>query len=165
MVDDRYDASRSGEVARSAPSRDRHARVEFLPNVDGRTQLARRWQQFASDIVADQGGADNVSTTRLFLCKRLAAVSAMIEDVEAAHLRGEPINHELHLSMIQTSVRLANTIGLNRKTKAVPTLEEYLGNPRNGNVNGHVARDGELIAPRRNAQARRTRIEDDGDDE
>lgn len=65
------------------------------------------------------------------MVRRLASVTAMIEALEARYAAGEAINHDLHLSMIQTSVRLANTIGLNRKQKNIPDLETYLGSKRN----------------------------------
>lgn len=50
----------------------------------------------------------------------------MVEDIEAAHVRGESIDINAYLSMVQVATRLANTIGLNRRTKKVLSPQEYL---------------------------------------
>jgi hypothetical protein len=159
-----YDASRSGSVARYEPSRNKRSdRREHLPNIDGRTLLARRWQQHAADIISDQGGSD-ISTARLFLCKRLAAISAMVEDLEAAHVRGEPIDFNVYLSMVQVQVRLSNTLGLNRRTKKVLSPRDYLASQTNGYANGHTDdEDDEAPTPRRVIRSRIIDHEDDDD--
>lgn len=67
-----------------------------------------------------------MSTARLFLCKRLAALSAMIEEIEGKYVAGKKIDTPEYLSLVQTATRLSNTIGLKRRSKAIPNLDEYL---------------------------------------
>src|SRR5271170_578037 len=44
-----------------------------LPDVDGRSTIARRYRDISSAIVADQGGIDACSESRLQLIRRFAA--------------------------------------------------------------------------------------------
>lgn len=119
--------ARTATASRNAPARLRlSANQEYLPNVDGRSVLARRWRDVAANLISDQGGIEAVSTARLHLIKRLAGITSMLEEVEAKYVRGEPIDMDAYLAMVNASVRLSNTIGLNRKTKQVPDLQEYL---------------------------------------
>ncbi|MGE3992945.1 hypothetical protein [Pseudorhodoplanes sp.] len=69
-----------------------------------------------------------MSEARLHLVRRLAAVTSIIEDMEAAHVRGESIDMDAYLALVNASVRLSNTIGLSRKSKQVPDLDSYLRN-------------------------------------
>ena len=72
----------------------------------------------------------------------------MLEDQEAAHIQGQDVDFDAYVSLVQVAVRLSNTIGLNRKQKNVPSLDEYLGSKVKGN-----------------ARATRARIDPDDDDE
>lgn len=122
------------EVARSAPARSTRTRVsnhhELLPGVDGRTLVARRFRDLCANFISDQGGADQISEARLHLVRRLSAITAMIEELEAKYVRGESIDMDGYLSMVNTATRLSNTVGLNRKSKQVPDLDAYLRNRR-----------------------------------
>src|SRR5262245_55027813 len=43
---------------------------EWLPNVDQRTAVARRYRDLIAQIASDQGGADRMSEARLQLVRR-----------------------------------------------------------------------------------------------
>jgi hypothetical protein len=88
--------------------------------------VARRYHDITIAVISDQGGLDNMSELRLHLCKRAAAVNTLIEQMEARIVAGEPIDQDKYVSLIQASIRLSNTLGLNRKAKAVPDLDDYL---------------------------------------
>lgn len=80
-----------------------------------------------------------MSEARLHLCKRLAAVNTMIEQLEAKFIAGESIDMDKYLAMVNTAVRLSNTLGLNRRTKSIPNPRDYLqGKYGNGNRNARV---------------------------
>jgi len=56
---------------------------ELLPNVDGRSLVARRYRDIMSAIASDQGGVDRLSEARLQLIRRFAAAACLAEQLEA----------------------------------------------------------------------------------
>jgi hypothetical protein len=56
----------------------------LLPDVDGRSAIARRYRDIVSAILVDQGGADQCSEARKQLIRRFAAASVLAEQMEAA---------------------------------------------------------------------------------
>ena len=100
---------------------------DVLPNVDGRSLLARRYRDIASAILVDQGGADQCSESRQQLIRRFAACSVLAEGVEAALARGEQIDIAEHSTLCSTLTRLASRLGLERRAKNItPSVQEYV---------------------------------------
>ena len=100
---------------------------DVLPDVDGRSAIARRYRDIVSAIVADQGGLEHISEVRLHLIRRFAATAVHAEQMEAALARGENIDVALHGLLSSTLVRIAVRLGLDRRAKNVtPSLHEYL---------------------------------------
>jgi hypothetical protein len=100
---------------------------QFLPDVDGRSNLARRYRDIAQAILIDQGGADRVSEARLQLVRRFSAAAVLAERMEAALANGEEIDIAEHALLCSTLVRVANKIGINRIPKEIEqTLSEHL---------------------------------------
>ncbi len=108
-----------------------------------------------------------MSTARLFLCKRLAAISAMIDEHESNYITSKTIDVNEYIALVQTSVRLSNTLGLNRRTKKVQSLDEYIAaNYGNGDTNGHAHDvDDDDEAPRRVRRIRTIDADDEADDD
>ena len=106
--------------------------VDVLPNVDGRGLVARRYRDIAAAIAADQGGVDHISETRLQLIRRFAAAAVLAEAAEARLANGEQINIGEHALLSSTLVRIAQRIGIVRRSRnIVPDLRDYLEN-KNG---------------------------------
>jgi hypothetical protein len=100
---------------------------DVLPNVDGRSIVARRFRDISFAILADQGGADCCSESKLQLIRRFAACAVIAEQMEAQLARGEPINIAEHSQLSSTLTRLAQRIGIERRAKDVtPSVEAYL---------------------------------------
>jgi hypothetical protein len=100
---------------------------DLLPNVDGRSLIARRYRDIMSAIASDQGGADRLSETRLQLIRRFAAAACLAEQLEARLARGEQIDIQEHSLIVSTMVRVAQRIGLDRVPRDIaPSLTEYL---------------------------------------
>jgi hypothetical protein len=100
---------------------------DILPDVDNRSQVARRFFDISSAIIADQGGLDRLAEARLQLIRRFAASAVMAEQLEAALARGEAIDIGQHAQLVSSMVRVSNRIGVNRRAKEiVPTLQHYL---------------------------------------
>ena len=114
-------------------SRKSHARSrvsngrDILPNgVDGRSALARRYRDISAAMASDQGGADRLSEARTQLVRRFAAAACLAEDMEANMVLGKPIDLQEHATLCSTLVRLAQRIGIDRRSKNItPALKDY----------------------------------------
>jgi hypothetical protein len=115
-------------LQRKAQARSRLSNArDLLPNVDGRSLIARRYRDIVSAIASDQGGADRLSETRLQLIRRFAAAACLAEQLEARLARGEQIDIQEHCLIVSTMVRVAQRIGVDRVPRDVaPSLAEYL---------------------------------------
>lgn len=100
---------------------------DVLPNVDGRSLVARRYRDIASAIVADQGGAEHCAEARLQLIRRFAAAAVLAETMEAKLANGETIDIAEHAQLTSAMVRVATRIGIGRRAKNLtPTVREYV---------------------------------------
>jgi len=54
----------------------------LLPGIDGRSEIARRYRDVVSAIIADQGGSDRCAEARIQLIRRFAACSVIAESLE-----------------------------------------------------------------------------------
>jgi hypothetical protein len=100
---------------------------DWLPDVDQRSSIARRYRDIASAITVDQAGADECSESRLQLIRRFAASAVMAEQMEAALVRGEQIDITQHALLCSTLVRIAQRIGIDRRARNItPSLSDYL---------------------------------------
>jgi hypothetical protein len=125
-----------GEPTDSQPRADRkiYARSrltngkDLLPNIDGRSLIARRYRDICSAIAADQGGLDQLSEARLQLIRRYAALCVMAEEMESRLVQGAQIDIIEHAQLTSTMVRVAQRIGLDRIPRDVssPSLADIL---------------------------------------
>jgi hypothetical protein len=101
--------------------------AELLAGVDGRSATARRYRDIAGAIIADQGGLDRLSETRVQLIRRFAAASVIAEQMEARLANGEAVDVAEHSLLSSTLVRVAHRIGIDRRSRTVvPNLRDYL---------------------------------------
>jgi hypothetical protein len=98
----------------------------LLPDIDGRSAIARRFKDITSAILADQGGADQCSQSRLQLVRRFAAAAVLAEQLESRLANGEQIDIQEHALLCSTLARLASRIGIERRARDVTTLADYL---------------------------------------
>ena len=70
---------------------------DLLPDIDGRSMVARRYRDIASAIVSDQGGFDHCSESRKQLIRRFAAASVLAEQMEAnSRVASRSISASMH---------------------------------------------------------------------
>jgi hypothetical protein len=132
----------SGEVAQrkpvgSKPVRGRkdygRSRIsnghDVLPDVDGRSVIARRYRDITRAILVDQGGIEQCSESRQQLIRRFAAAAVLAEQLESRLANGEVIDIQEHATLSSTLVRLAQRIGIDRVARDVTTLAEILHAP------------------------------------
>jgi hypothetical protein len=99
--------------------------ADLLPNIDGRSALARRYRDIANAIILDMGGLNRCSEARLQLIRRFAAAACIAEEREAALVRGEKIDITEHAVLCSTLVRIGQRVGINRVPKPVPSPLDY----------------------------------------
>jgi hypothetical protein len=98
-----------------------------LPNVDGRSLIARRFRDISRAIIVDQGKEAKCSEVRLQLIRRFAAAAVLAEQMEAQLAQGLAIDIQQHALLISGMVRVAQRIGIDRIPRNVATtLSEYL---------------------------------------
>jgi hypothetical protein len=112
----------------SAASRSRLSNgKEVLPDIDGRSAMARRYRDIANQIVSDQGGIDACSESRQQLIRRFSAACVLAEQMEARLVEGDDIDISDHSLLCSTLVRISARIGINRRLRNVtPHLADYL---------------------------------------
>jgi hypothetical protein len=104
---------------------------DVLPDVDGRSVVARRYRDIMSAVVSDQGGAQHLSEAQLQLIRRFSAASMLAEQMEARLAQGEQINIQEYSVLVSTIMRVAQRIGIGRRAKNVtPSLGDYLSNKK-----------------------------------
>jgi hypothetical protein len=123
------DPPKAGHLRDARKSRITNGR-DLLPNIDGRSVIARRYRDIVSAILVDQGGADQCSESRVQLIRRFAAAAVLAEQMESRLANGEQIDINEHATLSSTLVRLASRIGIDRRAKDIgPTLSDILRGP------------------------------------
>ena len=93
--------------------------------VDGRGSLAKRFKEIAGQLMVDQG--KDLPAVRLQLVKRFVGCCVLCETIEGQVAAGETVGVSEYSALINSLVRLANRIGLDRIPKNVtPSLDDYL---------------------------------------
>ena len=101
--------------------------AEILPGIDGRSLVGRRYRDIAAAMVADAGGEDRCSETKIQLIRRFSAAAVLAEAMEADLANGKQIDLNEHSLLSSTLVRIASRIGINRIPKNLtPNLHDYI---------------------------------------
>ena len=113
------------DLAGICPSKQRSRMTNgtaLLPDIDGRSAIARRFKDITSGILADQGGADQCSESRLQLVRRFAAAAVLAEQMESRLANGEQIDIQEHALLCSTLTRLGRRFRprSGRISRAVP---------------------------------------------
>jgi hypothetical protein len=121
---------RPGSATKKDPLKSRVANGSaILPNIDGRSAIARRYSECVRALVVDAGSADAISEARLQLIRRFAAAAVLAEQMEARLANGEMIDIGEHALLCSTLVRVAQRIGIDRRSRNItPTVADYVAN-------------------------------------
>jgi hypothetical protein len=103
----------------------------FAIGGDGRGAWTRRWKDLYEAHMADLGGEAVLSQAQTSLCRRAAALSVELEQLEAKMSEGAATNEDLDLYNRLTGNlrRFCETLGLERRAKPIEqplTLQRYL---------------------------------------
>ena len=100
---------------------------DWLPGVDQRSAIARRYRDLIAEAIADAGGFDVCSQAKLQLIRRLAALSCQLEALEAKLADGEALDIAEYTSLTSTLVRVVSRLGINRVPRDVsPSLHDIV---------------------------------------
>ena len=102
---------------------------DWLQRLDGRTAIAKAVNQRMRHLVNDLGGADSLSYQEQSIVRRVVWVESLIESAELEMAKGRAMStedHRRHLNNINTLIGLLKSLGLERRTRDVPSLGEYL---------------------------------------
>jgi hypothetical protein len=102
---------------------------KLLPNVDGRSAWVRRCKDIIAAHVSDLGGSDNCSAAEQSIVRRAAVLTTELEMLEGRFATAGQANTadlDAYQRAANSLRRLLESVGLERRAKPVPTLEEHL---------------------------------------
>jgi hypothetical protein len=101
-------------------------RSRILPGVDGRSATARRFRDICRSYELEAGG--DVSEVERDLIRQAAGLVVRGEQMQAALIRGEPVNNDELVRISSTAKRLLETIRAkaDKRKPARPTFSEYI---------------------------------------
>jgi hypothetical protein len=116
----------------------RHARsrvtngTELLPDIDGRSAMARRYRDVMQQLTSDAGG--DPSGAQQAIIRRACSLIVVCEQAEAELLAGVKLNVAEFVTATNSLRRLLQDLGLERKAKDVtPTLASYIASKSKSN--------------------------------
>jgi hypothetical protein len=80
----------------------------ILPNIDGRSAGARRFRDLARSLADDLGGPESLSEAQLALVRQAASAIFQSEKIQAAAIRGEPVDFD---QAFRASLNVSHALG------------------------------------------------------
>jgi hypothetical protein len=94
--------------------------------LDGRSHASRQFTGIIQRVMADLGGADNLSEIERHLITSFAGAAILQGHQLAKMLNGQPIDIHEYSSLTTAMIRSATRLGTERRAKEVPDLQTYL---------------------------------------
>lgn len=94
--------------------------------VDGRTRAAVAFKGALTDFISDLGGEANASRAEIELAMRAAGLSVLASQHESDIINGESVEAESYVCVVNAQSRVLGRLGLRRRAKPVPDLQEYI---------------------------------------
>jgi len=114
-------------TAPATRSRATNGSLFWVDDADGRSASARRFKDILAAVVADLGGASELSEAQRQLCRRVALLSLQCEAEEGRAVAGEAIDFDSYGTMVNVLARTLRTLGLKRIPRDVSLdLQSYL---------------------------------------
>ncbi len=99
-----------------------------LEGVDGRSASARRFRDLLESFSAEYGGVGSLNETTRALIRQAASLTIRAEQLQAAIVRGEPVDPDELIRLTNTARR--TLAGIRRKEQPKVTLSGYLATKR-----------------------------------
>jgi hypothetical protein len=116
--------------ARRKPHRATRPQLLTRDRLDGRTGAAKVFDRLVVDIEADLGGHDQLSTIERALVEAFAGACVTLHHLNTKLALGEEIDLAQHAQAVSAMVRVASRLGLQRRSRTLPSLREYLAKPQ-----------------------------------
>ena len=113
-----------GKFGAGGPKGNKHAQKHGAYSMRLTPEEQQEREQFESDLIADQGG--DVSAAQRALIRRLGFLEIRLRRCERASSAGRTIADEHVLAWINSQRLLLSALGLERKQKSEPNLQDYL---------------------------------------
>jgi hypothetical protein len=96
--------------------------------LDGRTNAAKLFDRLVTDIEADLGGHEQLSTIERALIEAFAGASVTLSHLNTQLALGQQIDLSQHAAAVGAMVRVASRLGLRRRAHDVtpPSVAAYL---------------------------------------
>jgi hypothetical protein len=106
----------------------KYSRVNTLRVLDGRSKQARRIKTIMADLVADMGGAEQVSVAQRLLIERLAVDIVRLELLDAKATGGSFTELDGRIAhALRNSVRpVLRDLGLKQRPTPGPSLDDFI---------------------------------------
>ena len=99
---------------------------QWLASLDARTSVAQAMRSRYLEITNDLGGEDSLSYLQKSLIARYMWAEFWVQQQEQVMAKGEEVDIGKYVQASNNLVGLSNRLGLERKTKDVPNLSDYL---------------------------------------
>jgi hypothetical protein len=120
-------ADRNALVRRSFTNRTAKARSKvtngrlLLVGVDGRSEQGRRYRDLVESLASDLGGFDQLSEAAKGLVRTCAALTARAEHIQAAVVRGDPVDDEQLTRLTNAQTRMLRALAALASGRAKPS--------------------------------------------
>ena len=101
----------------------------MLEGIDGRSTGARRFKDLIESFSRDLGGIDRLSEAEQTLVRQAASLTMRGEQLQAAIVRGEPVDPDELIRLSNTARRCLEAVKKREQPKS-PSLSDYLANKR-----------------------------------
>jgi hypothetical protein len=114
------------------PKRRQYVKTRTRPQLllrselDGRTNAAKYFDRLVSAIETGLAGPDQLSSIKKVLVEAYAGAAVTLQHLNSQLALGQPIDVSEHSSCVGALVRVASRLGVHRRQKTVPSLDEYL---------------------------------------
>lgn len=98
----------------------------LLEGVDNRTAYGRRYRDLCIAFAGDLGGGNALTSTQEAMIRQAATVTVESEKLQSKVVRGEPIDHEQLVRLLNLQARLVKQLGIKPKSKPKRSLLEHL---------------------------------------
>ena len=99
---------------------------DFMERLDKRTVLGKAVSERFRTVAMDCGGLDTLSHVKTGLIKRFLWMECVIEGFELQLAAGNQIDVGSYSQLTNTWLGLARQLGLERKVRPVPNLQDYI---------------------------------------
>jgi hypothetical protein len=94
--------------------------------LDGRSNAAKTFDRLVSEIETDLGGHEQLSAIERTLIEAYAGAYVSLCNLSTRLALGESIALSEHSAAVGAMVRVASRLGLRRRAREVPDLQQYL---------------------------------------